>query len=206
MKNIIKIFLSDIKGLAKNFFALVIAIGLCIIPCLYAWFNIYSNWDPYANTSSIKIAVASEDKDYTLEDGSVVNMGEEVINQLKENDSMGWVITSKKAALDGVQRGSYYAAVVIGKDFTSGMYNALDSGFVNPSITYYENEKKNAIATKITDTAVSTLNTSINQTFIKVVASTIFAETNELSGDLQDSDGILTLEQKLKDMNTSLKD
>ena len=59
MKNIIKIFLSDIKGLAKNFFALVIAIGLCIIPCLYAWFNIYSNWDPYANTSSIKIAVAS---------------------------------------------------------------------------------------------------------------------------------------------------
>lgn len=206
MKNIIKIFLSDIKGLAKNFFALVIAIGLCIIPCLYAWFNIYSNWDPYANTSSIKIAVASEDKDYTLEDGSVVNMGEEVINQLKENDSMGWVITSKKAALDGVQRGSYYAAVVIGKDFTSGMYNALDSGFVNPSITYYENEKKNAIATKITDTAVSTLNTSINQTFIKVVASTIFAETNELSGDLQDSDGILTLEQKLKDMNTSLKE
>ena len=96
MKNIIKIFLSDIRGLAKNFFALVIAIGLCILPCLYAWFNIYSNWNPYANTSSIKIAVASEDKDYKLEDGTNVNMGDEVIKQLKENESIGWVFTDKK--------------------------------------------------------------------------------------------------------------
>lgn len=204
MKNIIKIFLSDIKGLAKNFFALVIAIGLCILPCLYAWFNIYSNWNPYANTSSIQIAVASEDKDYTLEDGTVVNMGDEVIEQLKENDSIGWVFTDKKEAMDGVKSGDYYAAVVIGEDFTSGMYNVMNTGFTSPSITYYENEKKNAIATKITDTAVSTLKTSINESFIKVVASTIFTKTNQLSVDLKDADGILAFEQKLKDMNESL--
>ena len=67
MKNIIKIFLSDVRGLVKNFFALVIAIGLCIIPSLYAWFNIYSNWDPYANTANIKIAVVTEDKGYDVD-------------------------------------------------------------------------------------------------------------------------------------------
>ena len=205
MKNIIKIFLSDIRGLAKNFFALVIAIGLCILPCLYAWFNIYSNWNPYANTSSIKIAVASEDKDYKLEDGTNVNMGDEVIKQLKENESIGWVFTDKKDALSGVESGDYYAAVVIGENFTSGMYNAIRDGFRSPSITYYENEKKNAIATKITDTAVSTLKTRINETFIKVVASTIFTGTNQLSVDLKDSDGILTFEEKLKDINENLK-
>ena len=66
MKNIWKIFRNDIAGLIKNPFALVIAVGLCIIPSLYAWFNIYSNWDPYANTANIRIAVATEDVGYKI--------------------------------------------------------------------------------------------------------------------------------------------
>lgn len=205
MKNIIKIFLSDVRGLMKNFFALVIAIGLCIIPSLYAWFNIYSNWDPYANTSSVQIAVATEDKDYTLSDGSVVNMGDEVVDELKENDTIGWVFTDKDQALDGVYSGKYYAAVVIGEDFTSNMYESVTNGFQGSSITYYENEKKNAIAPKITDTAATTLQTSINEKFIEVVASTIFTETNQLSVDLKNSDGIESFEDKLKEINASLQ-
>ena len=205
MKNIIKIFLSDVRGLVKNFFALVIAIGLCIIPSLYAWFNIYSNWDPYANTSSVQIAVATEDKDYTLSDGSVVNMGDEVVDELKENDTIGWVFTDKDQVLDGVYSGKYYAAVVIGEDFTSNMYESVTNGFQGSSITYYENEKKNAIAPKITDTAAPTLQTSINEKFIEVVASTIFTETNQLSVDLKNSDGIESFEDKLKEINASLQ-
>ena len=205
MKNIIKIFLSDVRGLVKNFFALVIAIGLCIIPSLYAWFNIYSNWDPYANTSSVQIAVATEDKDYTLSDGSVVNMGDEVVDELKENDTIGWVFTDKDQALDGVYSGKYYAAVVIGEDFTSNMYESVTNGFQGSSITCYENEKKNAIAPKITDTAATTLQTSINEKFIEVVASTIFTETNQLSVDLKNSDGIESFEDKLKEINASLQ-
>lgn len=205
MKNIFKIFVSDIRGLTRNFFALVIAVGICFLPSLYAWFNIYSNWDPYANTSSIKIAVSSEDKDYTLEDGTTQNMGDEVLDELKENDSIGWVFTDSEDALDGVYSGKYYAAVVIGADFTSGMYNVVSEGFKSPSITYYENEKKNAIATKITDTAVSTLQTSINKKFIEVVASTIFTQTNELSTDLKNSKDIGDFEQKLKDINGNLQ-
>ena len=62
MKNILAIFKADVRGLVKNVLALIIIIGLCILPSLYAWFNIYSNWDPYANTGNIKIAAYSEDE------------------------------------------------------------------------------------------------------------------------------------------------
>ena len=55
MENIIQIFKDDVRGLGKNILALVIALGLCVIPSLYAWFNIYSNWDPYANTGNVSI-------------------------------------------------------------------------------------------------------------------------------------------------------
>lgn len=205
MKNIWRIFTTDMKGLLKAPFALIIAIGLCIIPSLYAWFNIYSNWDPYANTANIKIAVVSEDEGYLLSDGTHENMGEEVVEELKENESIGWVfLESTDEALEGVRSGDYYAAVIISEDFTYSMYNVFKENFKNPTITYYENEKRNAVATKITDTAVATLKQSINEKFIEVVASTIFTETNSLSVEMEQEDVFEEFERKLTDLNNNL--
>lgn len=205
MKNVWSIFTGDVKRLIKNPFALVIAIGLCIIPSLYAWFNIYANWDPYANTSNIKIAAVSEDKGYTMQDGTTENMGDQVLEQLKENTSIGWVfLDDRKAAVDGVYSGEYYAAVVISEDFTYSMYNFFREDFDSPSITYYENEKKNAIAIKITDTAVSTLKQSINETFIEVVANSIFKETNSLSEEMENGDKFASFQKKLENLNENL--
>ena len=64
MKNIFKIFISDMKRIFQNVVAVVVIMGLCVIPCLYAWFNILSNWDPYgpSATSNLKVAVVSEDE------------------------------------------------------------------------------------------------------------------------------------------------
>ena len=205
MKNIWHIFTRDIKGLLRAPFALIIAIGLCIIPSLYAWFNIYSNWDPYSNTGNIKIAVVSEDTGYTLSDGTYENMGEEVLEELKENESIGWTfLESTDEALEGVRCGDYYAAVIISEDFTYSMYNVFLEDFKNPTITYYENEKRNAIAVKITDTAVSTLKRSINEKFIEVVASTIFTETNSLSAEMEQEDVFAEFESKLSALNDNL--
>lgn len=104
MNTILRIFKHDVKGICRNMFALIIALGLCIIPSLYAWFNIYSNWDPYANTSSIKIAVYSEDEGFTPEGKEKQNMGESIIENLRENDKLGWTFTKdKESTIDGVK-------------------------------------------------------------------------------------------------------
>lgn len=205
MKNIWKIFRNDITGLVKNPFALIIAVGLCIIPSLYAWFNIYSNWDPYANTANIHIAVATEDVGYTLRDGTTVNMGDEVLESLKENDKIGWVfLDSADEAVDGVYSGKYYAAVIVSDNFTYSMYNVFREDFAGPTITYYENEKKNAVATKITDTAVSTLKQSINKSFIEVVVSNIFSQTNTFSEELEEGDTFDRFVERLRGLNDNL--
>ena len=206
MKNILTIFKSDVKGLVKNLLALIIIIGLCFLPSLYAWFNIYSNWDPYANTGNIKIAAFSEDKGYTLSDGTTENMGSEVLKELKGNKSIGWtMVDTAEEAIEGVKSGDYYAAVVIEKDFTYKMYNMFAEGFENPGITYYENQKKNAVATKITDTAVSTLQQSIDSKFIEVVIHTVFEQTNEMSGQLENSNKMTEFIQKIEGINENLK-
>ena len=182
MKTVFKIFRKDIRNLSHNILALIVAIGLCIIPSLYAWFNIYSNWDPYANTSSLKVAVMSCDTGYTGTDGDSVNMGSKIIEQLHDNKNMGWLFCdTKEEALEGVYSGEYYAAIIIGEDFSENLYDFLEKGLNHPSVTYYENSKKNAVASKITDTARSTLQQSINTEFINVVAETSIENMNKLS-------------------------
>lgn len=199
MKTILKIFKNDLIGIKKSILTIVLAIGLCILPALYAWFNIFANWDPYANTGNINIAVVNLDTGYTDENGSTSNMGQSIVEKLKRQTSIGWVFPDTEAtAIDGVKSGEYYAAIVIGADFSCNMFNALTDNFVNPSFTYYENEKKNAVAPKITDTAVSTLKTSINETYIKAVSQ-------KLISAIDDSDGELTADLSGSDFVSSLQ-
>lgn len=207
MKNIWKIFTGDLKKLVKQPFALVIIIGLCVIPSLYAWFNIFANWDPYANTGGIPVAVVSLDKDYTLKDGSVVNMGESVLESLHSNTSVKWIfLDTEEEAREGVEAGKYYAAIIITDKFTYSMYNVFSDDFENPSLIYYQNQKSNAIATKITDTVAGTLQNTINQTFIKVAATTIFEEGNSVSDQMQGDSYVEEFRTDLEELNDNLKE
>lgn len=203
MDIIFRIFQNDVKGLKRNFLAMVIAVGLCILPALYAWFNIYSNWDPYANTQNVPIAVASDDIGYEKSDGEYVNMGEKILEQLQENDKLGWCFTdTSQAAIDGVYSGEYYAALILGEDFSESMYNCLANGMEHPKIYYYENEKRNAIAIKITDTGSTSLQSSINTEFTNVVVTTL---SENLDG-LSDSRGgvVEDVETKIRNVNNNL--
>lgn len=200
MNRIFKIFVHDIMGLSRNIFALIIAGGLCIIPSLYAWFNIYSNWDPYANTSAVKVAVVSEDAGYTGEDGEYSNMGDSVLESLRTNTGLGWQILDKKDdAIEGVKSGEYYAAIVIGDDFSESMFDFIDKGLVHPSVTYYENEKKNAVASKITDTGKSTLQSNINTEFVNTVIQTAMSSTDGMLADRDIIGGVLDNLNRLGD-------
>ncbi len=205
MNTILRIFRHDFRGICRNMFALIIALGLCIIPSLYAWFNIYSNWDPYANTSSIKIAVYSEDEGFTPDGGEKQNMGDNIIDNLKENDKLGWTFTKdKESTIDGVKSGEYYAAIVIGKNFSRSMINFLNDNMETPSVTYYENAKKNAIASKITQSGMSTLQETINETFIETVVVTILNSTD--ADSLTKNNVLSDISDKLKDINENISE
>ena len=189
MRNIWTVFKTDIRTLSKCFFACVVVVAIALLPSLYAWLNIYSNWDPYGNTGGISIAVASLDEGYTNEDGTYENKGDDVVADLREATSINWVIVdTEEAAKGGVESGDYYAAVVIDREFSRNMYRMLTDWTGKPAITYYENAKKNAVATKITDTAVETLKRSISENYLEVVIDGIMEQSNLLAADLTADD------------------
>lgn len=204
MKMIKQIFLSDIKALCGNFFVLVIALGLCALPALYAWFNIYSNWNPYGNTSNLRIAVASVDRGFTDSQGKTSNAGEQVIQALKENDSIHWVFTTTSSAKERVDRGDCYAAILLPGDFSQNMYNGFRQGLKRPKITYYVNEKKNAVATKITDTAVSNLENSLNEMYISIVVSNVFTKEAQVAERIEEKQIVSKLQERITSVSDTI--
>lgn len=172
MKKAFQIFRRDIKRLFHNTAAMLIVIGVCILPSLYAWFNIAANMDPYVNTADVKIAVANEDTGADNEKMSL-NAGNTIISNLKENDQLGWTFVDRSSAIKGVKSGEYYAAIIIPKDFSSSLLSVLSGKIESPQLEYYINEKKNAIAPKFTDTGATTVQQEINDTFASVAAQTI---------------------------------
>lgn len=184
VKKAFQIFKRDILRLLKNPVALVITIGICVIPSLYAWYNIVANWDPYGNTANIKVAVANNDQGTSNEYVGELNAGDETVSKLKENDQLGWVFTDADAAVEGVKSGEYYAAIVIPDDFSANLTSMLTGTFTQPQLEYYCNEKKNAIAPKVTDTGAETVEEQINETFVATVSETLVEKIQNAAGDL----------------------
>ena len=208
MKNIFEIFRRDVRRISHNVIALIVILGLIIVPCLYAWFNIAACWDPYGNTGKIKIAVASVDEGYKGELISLnLNIGDTILSSLRENTQMDWIFTSKKKALNGVESGKYYAAIVIPETFSNDMMSIFSEDIQSPEITYYYNAKENAIAPKVTDKGASAVQTQVNEVFIKTIANTVLDALQTVSNTADESgaDAIVSnLTTNLDRINNSL--
>lgn len=181
MRNIIAIFKRDLSRIRGSVVALIVAVGLVIVPTLYAWFNIAGSWDPYGNTGNLKVAVANSDDGYMSDLIPVrVNIGDTVVSALRENDQLDWRFVSESDAVEGVRSGEYYAAVVIPKNFSSRMMTVFSSDAEHAEIVYYENQKANAIAPRVTDKAASTVRQQIDETFAKTISDVGLATTSSL--------------------------
>lgn len=194
MKKSFQIFKRDLGRLFRNRAAVLILVGISVLPSLYAWFNIAANMDPYGNTKGIQVAIANEDKGADSEQMSL-DAGQNIVDNLKKNDQLGWKFVDAKEAKKGVRSGKYYAAIVIPDNFSESLLSILSGDIKQPKLDYYINEKKNAIAPKITDTGASTIQQEINDTFTSVAAESISEllskEAGELSGKVSEGNSSL---------------
>lgn len=184
MKKIFSIYTQDLNRILHNWPALIIILGLIILPSLYAWFNIESSWDPYSNTSGIKVAVVSNDEGAEVL-GKTINAGQEIMDTLRTNNKIGWVFTSEVDALSGVKKGRYYASIIIPANFSAGLSTALSENPSQPELEYYVNEKINAVAPKITSSGATSIVSEIGANFVKTANGVIFKAFNEIGIKLE---------------------
>ncbi len=195
MGNIVQLARSDLKRMFSNVMSIIIAIGLVVMPSIFAWYNILACWDVFENTGNLKVAVASNDEGYESELVPIkVNIGDQVIAELRANHQIDWMFTDADDAIDGAKSGRYYAAVVIPEDFSRDMLTFYADNGQRAQVIYYANEKKNAIAPKVTGQGADAISYQVNQVFAEkvseislVLASTVarYADDTGLSASME---------------------
>ena len=206
MKNIFKIYKNDLKDIFTNKVLLVIIIGLCILPSLYAWFNIKASWDPYGNTGNISVAVINEDSGAEIMNKKV-NMGDELVKELKTNKDLGWKFVDRKKALEGVNSGKYYAYIEIPSNFSENLTSLVSKDIKKGTIIYTVNEKINAIAPKITSKGATTIQNEVNQTVVKTVSEVVLKAFKEAGIEIEKQlPKLSTLENILVEVQGKFKD
>lgn len=210
MGGILRIYRNDWRNVFKVPVAVFLIAALVVLPSVYDWFNVAAVWDPYSNTSGIKIAVTSLDEGTTVKDKSF-NIGNDVMESLRINKSLGWTFVDAEAAHNGVKRGDYYASIVIPADFSKRMTGILEGRIVKPEIEYTVNEKINAIAPKITDKGASSITTQISENFTETISETVFTALKQIDTKFQSElpiirkveKGLFQLEASLPEIETA---
>ncbi len=195
MRNVWKLFCYDAKHLFGNVITVVIVLGLVFLPSIFTWYNVVACWNVFDNTGQLKVAVANSDAGYESDLlPTEINVGDKVESALRQNDQLDWVFTTEEDAIDGASSGKYYAAVVIPEDFSKNMMSFYTSEAESAQIIYYENEKKNAVAPRVTDQASTKVSTQVNETFAETLADVALSVVDTLNevGDNTDARGAIS--------------
>lgn len=189
MRNVFRVLSRDLKRIAKAPASIVVVGVLILLPSLYTWLNVVGFWNPYNNTGNLKVCVVNEDAGVQSELLGDLHLGEQIVDELHENDQLGWSFVDRDTAMAEISSGDAYAAIVIPKSFSYDMSTLVTDDFQRPQLEYYVNEKLNPVAPKITDTGASTLDNTVNDTFVETAAKVVAESFNETVRESQASFG-----------------
>ena len=185
VNNIKEIIKKDLKATISNPIVVIVLIAIIILPSLYALLNIQACWDPYGNTGNVEFAIANLDKGTTFE-GTHINIGNELVDELKNNTKFKWKFVSEKNLREGVFKGHYYAGIVIPKNLSKNVVSISSDHPKQAKLEYVVNVKSNPVATKLTDTGANTVYTSLNAKIVEVINMAAYGKLGELQAGLAD--------------------
>ncbi|WP_407409697.1 YhgE/Pip family protein [Methanobrevibacter sp.] len=181
--NIVEIMKNDFKSAFSNPIVTLVLIGIIILPSLYALLNIQACWDPYGNTGNVEFAIANLDNGSTFE-GTTLNIGNELVKDLKKNDKFKWTFVTEDELRKGVHSGKYYAGIVIPKNLSENIISITGDDPQQAKLEYVVNVKSNPVATKLTDTGANTVYTTLNAKIVQIINLAAYGKLGELQEGL----------------------
>lgn len=197
--------------LRKNKILLLVFLAIIAIPTIYTTLFLGSMWDPYGKVNHLPVAIVNEDKPVTYND-ETLEVGNEMVDSLKDNDSLDFHFVSSKEAKDGLKNGTYYMVITIPEDFSANASTVLDEHPRKMVLDYETNPGTNYIASKLSETALNKIRTSVADTVTKTYTETVFDQivtvgegmTEASDGAGQLADGAIQLADGNNTITTNL--
>ena len=189
--NIFEIMKKDFKSAFSNPIVVIVLIGIIVLPSLYALLNIMACWDPYEETGEVEFAIANLDNGSSFE-GTQLNIGNELVKELKNNDKFKWTFVTEDELRDGVYNGDYYAGIIIPKNLTENVVSISTDNPHQAELEYVVNIKSNPVASKLTDSAANSVYTTLNAKIVEIINLAAYGKLGELQEGLASGAGQLS--------------
>lgn len=183
VNKVLEIIKNDFKSAFSNPIVTIIIVGLIILPSLYALINIDACWDPYGNTGQVEFAIANLDKGATF-DGNKINVGNELVKDLKDNDKFKWTFVTEDELRDGVYKGDYYAGIIIPKNLSKNIISITGDNPKQAKLEYLVNMKANPVGAKLTDSGSNAVYNALNAKIVEIINLAAYGKLGELQEGL----------------------
>lgn len=200
------------KNILKNHWIQIVLVALILIPSIYTVVFLGSMWDPYGNSGDLPVAVVNKDKAVEYNDKKL-DVGDQLVDKLKDNDSLDFHFVNSKEANKGLKDGDYYMVITIPSNFSKNATTLLDKNPKKMVLNYTTNPGTNYVASKMDDSAIAKIKAEVSASVTKTYAETIFTSIGTMSdgfaeasdGTQQLSDGMTQLEDGNKTISDNLK-
>ena len=200
------------ENILKNHWIQIVLVALILIPSIYTVVFLGSMWDPYGNSGDLPVAVVNKDKAVEYNDKKL-DVGDQLVDKLKDNDSLDFHFVNSKEANKGLKDGDYYMVITIPSNFSKNATTLLDKNPKKMVLNYTTNPGTNYVASKMDDSAIAKIKAEVSASVTKTYAETIFTSIGTMSdgfaeasdGTQQLSDGMTQLEDGNKTISDNLK-
>lgn len=189
--NIIEIMQNDLKSALSNPIVIFVLIAIIILPSLYAIINIQACWDPYEKTGEMEFAVANLDNGTTYE-GLNLNIGNDLVDELKNNTDFKWVFVSEQELRDGVKDGKYYSGIIIPKNLSENVVSITSDNPETAKLYYIVNDKTNPVAPRIAEQGANAVYKEMNAKIVEFINLAAYSKLGDLQSSLSSGAGQLS--------------
>ncbi|WP_308787626.1 YhgE/Pip domain-containing protein [Planomicrobium stackebrandtii] len=195
----------------KQLFSKPLLLGTMIvmmfIPIIYGGFFLGSSWDPYGKTDQLPVAVVNEDAAVEYE-GKTFAVGDELVGNLKENDTLDWHFTDAKEAQRGMNDGDYFMVLTIPENFSANAASVMDDKPKAMNLQYETNPGRGFFIEAVSKQATTSIKEEIAENVTKEYVKAVFTQIKTLGDGIgKAADGAEQLDAgtvELQDGNTDL--
>ena len=181
-------------------------IALMTVPIVYGGLYLYGNEDPYDKLDRVPAALVIDDTGATVDD-SPVNYGQDAADELLDDASFGWTVTTASEAKAGVVDGTYDFAVTFPATFSGDIASATDDAPRQAQLVLTTNDTNSYLSTTIAKQASATIRTAIAESVGDAASRQLLDGIADIrDGFVDASDGAAQLADGASDAATGASD
>ena len=186
---------TELRRFRRGMLPKIAIAALVLIPLLYGALYLWAFWDPTGNMDRLPVALVNADRAVTLEDGTVLDAGQEVTDTLLDSGDLEWVSTDAATAQQGVEDGTYYFALQIPEDFSQDIASAEGDAPTTAQLDVTYNDTNSFLASTLGHSAMTQVDAAVRTTIgDKAVDSVLVGLGSARDGFATAADGAVTLE------------